>query len=464
MNRHKIFARKAWTENGWQRDVLVSWDKNGYITGVETSVFPPAETLSIDWLLPGMPNLHSHAFQRIFSGLTEYRQHPSDSFWSWRKLMYQFAQQITPEQLEDIATQLYREMLAAGYTSVCEFHYVHHQPDGTPYPDTIAMCAALLRAAENTGIGMTLLPVLYQASGFGSKPPEKHQQRFTHNIAEFLSFWDQLLPLCRNYGVKLGLAPHSLRAVIPEQLHEALSHVFSADDSAPVHIHVSEQQKEVDDCLSWSGKRPVQWLLDNFSVDDRWCLIHATHMDDQEYRRVAESGAVVGLCPTTEANLGDGIFDFRQWQSHHGRWGIGSDSHITVNAAEELQQLEYSQRLLHQQRNICCDEYEPDVASFLYRQALHGGAQATGRPINGIKPGQLADFIELDADHPMLAGMPEHSVLAAHIFASSRQTAIRRVWTGGVNRYESSDTNYLKNAGRIALIRQQIIDKYLQES
>lgn len=208
----------------------------------------------------------------------------------------------------------------------------------------------------------------------------------------------------------------------------------------------------------------MQWLLDNFSVDDRWCLIHATHMDDQEYRRVAESGAVVGLCPTTEANLGDGIFDFRQWQSHHGRWGIGSDSHITVNAAEELQQLEYSQRLLHQQRNICCDEYEPDVASFLYRQALHGGAQATGRPINGIKPGQLADFIELDADHPMLAGMPEHSVLAAHIFASSRQTAIRRVWTGGVNRYESSDTNYLKNAGRIALIRQQIIDKYLQES
>ncbi|PWW11681.1 formimidoylglutamate deiminase [Mangrovibacter plantisponsor] len=457
MSTRQIFARHAWLEQGWQRDVLISWNNQGVFTAVEPNSTRPESAESACWLLPGMPNLHSHAFQRIFSGMTEYRQNPADSFWSWRKLMYAFAQQITPEQLEIIATQLYNEMLAGGYTSVCEFHYVHHQPGGEPYHDAAAMSAALVRAAQRTGIGMTLLPVLYQASGFGSLPPEAHQYRFTHDKPSFLAFWDQLFSLCQAAGVKLGLAPHSLRAINPDDLQAVLSHIFAADATAPVHIHVAEQQKEVDDCLAWSGKRPVQWLLDNFDVDSRWCLIHATHMDEQEYSEAAATGAVIGLCPTTEANLGDGIFDYRQWQTHHGRWGIGSDSHIAVNAAEELLQLEYSQRLVHQQRNICCSDNEPDVASYLYRHALQGGAQASGRLVSGIQPGMLADFIELDADNPALAGLSPDYILAAHIFASSRQSAIRRVWTRGIQRYQAAGTPLLAQQADIAAIRQAVL-------
>ena len=464
MSTKQIYARHAWLEQGWQQDVLITWGPDGVITHVVSGATPPAGTESVAWLLPGMPNLHSHAFQRIFSGMTEYRQNPADSFWSWRKLMYTFAQQITPAQLEVIASQLYQEMLAAGYTSVCEFHYVHHQPGGEPYPHAIAMSEALIRAAAHTGMGLTLLPVLYQTSSFGNQPPEAHQRRFTHDKPSFIAFWDALFSLCAKSGVKLGLAPHSLRAINPDDLHAVLAHIFAVDNTAPIHIHVAEQQKEVNDCQAWSGKRPVQWLLDNFHVDPRWCLIHATHMDNEEYQRVAESGSVIGLCPTTEANLGDGIFDFRQLQRHRGRWGIGSDSHIAVNAAEELLQLEYSQRLMHQQRNVCCDDNEPDVASFLYRQALQGGAQASGRNIYGIQPGQCADFVELDAEHPALAGINASGVLAAHIFASSRQSAVKRVWTRGTLRYQAGALAASDRQREIADIRQGVLTHSLQES
>ncbi|WP_437887609.1 formimidoylglutamate deiminase [Phytobacter sp. V91] len=463
MSTHLIFARHAWLEQGWQRDVLITWNNEGLITAVDVNAIPPEGTEAVDWLLPGMPNLHSHAFQRIFSGMTEYRQDPADSFWSWRKLMYAFAQHITPPQLEIIATQLYQEMLAAGYTSVCEFHYVHHQPGGEPYPQAIEMSAALIRAAQQTGMGMTLLPVLYQTNGFGNQPPEAHQRRFTHEKSSFLAFWDRLFDLCQATGVKLGLAPHSLRAINPADLQAVLSHIFAADATAPVHIHVSEQQKEVDDCLAWCGKRPVQWLLDNVDIDSRWCLIHATHMDEREYRQAAATGAVIGLCPTTEANLGDGIFDFRQWQSWQGNWGIGSDSHIAVNAAEELLQLEYSQRLMHHKRNICCDEREPDVASYLYRKALQGGAQASGRSISGLAIGQCADFIELDATHPALAGLAAEHVLAAHIFASSRQSAIKQVWTRGTRRYQAASMATSKQQEDIAAIRQHVLARSIKE-
>lgn len=460
MSNKQLFARHAWLGQGWQQNVLISWDDRGIITEVAIDAAQPNPLESVSWLLPGMPNLHSHAFQRIFGGMTEYRQHPSDSFWSWRHLMYAFAQHITPEQLETVATALYREMLAAGYTSVCEFHYIHHQPGGTPYANAIAMSAALVRAAQSTGIGMTLLPVLYQHSGFGNQAPETHQRRFVHDQTAFLALWDQLFDLCRAEGAKLGVAPHSLRAVNPDDLRSVLSHIFDTDATAPVHIHVSEQQKEVDDSLAWSGKRPVQWLLDNFDVDARWCLIHATHMDEREYQQAAASGAVIGLCPTTEANLGDGIFDFRQWQRACGTWGIGSDSHIAVNAAEELLQLEYSQRLRFQQRNICCDGAEPDVASYLYRQALLGGAQASGRRIAGIAPGQQADFVELDAGHPQLDGLSAEYILSTHIFASSRQSAIKNVWTRGIQR----DISPQSTVNEVTRIRQKIIATLEQKS
>ena len=460
MSNHQLFARHAWLEQGWQQDVLISWNEAGTITAVAAGAVKPDGLPSVSWLLPGMPNLHSHAFQRVFAGLTEYRHHPTDSFWSWRQLMYAFAQHVTPAQLEVIATELYREMLAAGYTSVCEFHYVHHQPGGAPYPDAMAMSAALVRAAKATGIGLTLLPVLYQHSGFGQQPPEAHQQRFIHDKSAFLSLWDQLFVLCRNAGAKLGLAPHSLRAVSPEDLHAILAHIFAVDATAPVHIHVSEQQKEVDDCLAWSGKRPVQWLMDNFDVDARWCLIHATHMDAGEYQRAAASGAVVGLCPTTEANLGEGVFDFQHWKLQRGSWGIGSDSHIAVNAAEELLQLEYSQRLLFQQRNICCDAEEPDVASYLYRHALLGGAQASGRCIAGIAPRQQADFVELDGNHPLLMAIPAEYVLSTHLFASSRQSAIKQVWTRGIVR----DIAQTSAGSEVARIRQKMIAAFAGET
>lgn len=463
MTTNQLFARQAWLEQGWQADVLITWNEEGMITDVSSGQQPAADVACADWLLPGMPNLHSHAFQRVFAGLTEFRQHQADSFWSWRKLMYAFARQITPEQLEVIACQLYQEMLEAGYTSVCEFHYVHHQPDGQFYPDPMAMSQALLRAAQKTGMGMTLLPVLYQNSGFGSLPPEEHQRRFTHSADAFLALWQQLYPLCRAAGVKLGIAPHSLRAVTPADLHQLLAQIHAIDPSAPVHIHVSEQIKEVENCLAWSGKRPVAWLLDNFAVDARWCLIHATHMDDREYQRAAASGAVIGLCPTTEANLGDGIFDFVQWQRHNGRWGIGSDSHIAVNAAEELLQLEYSQRLLHRQRNLCCDAQEPDVASYLYRQALQGGAQASGRPIAGIQCQQRADFVELDGNHPVLAGLNPQAILAAHLFASSRQSAIRRVWTAGKLRKDAGVAAQDANSTGIAAVRKSVLSTLTQE-
>ena len=460
MSNNQLYARHAWLEQGWQKDVLISWNEAGMITEVASGRVIPEDVQAVSWLLPGMPNLHSHAFQRVFAGLTEYRHHPTDSFWSWRQLMYAFAQHLTPAQLELIATELYREMLAAGYTSVCEFHYVHHQPGGAPYPEAIAMSAALVRAAQATGIGLTLLPVLYQHSGFGKQPPEAHQQRFIHDKSAFLALWDQLFILCRNAGAKLGLAPHSLRAINPEDLHAVLAHIFAADATAPVHIHVSEQQKEVEDCLAWSGKRPVQWLMDNFDVDARWCLIHATHMDADEYQRAADSGVVIGLCPTTEANLGDGVFDFQHWKMRRGSWGIGSDSHIAVDAAEELLQLEYSQRLLFQQRNICCDAEEKDVASYLYRHALRGGAQASGRRIAGIRPGQQADFVELAGCHPRLEGIPAAYVLSTHLFASSRQSAINNVWTRGLLR----DITPTSAGSEVARIRQEMIAAFAGET
>ncbi len=363
-------------------------------------------------LIPGMPNLHSHAFQRAFGGLTEFRGAAQDSFWSWRTLMYRFAAQISPAQVEAIATWLYIEMLEAGYSAVCEFHYLHHDSDGRPYADDAELALALLRAAGRAGIGLTLLPVLYQTSGFGGLPPNEGQRRFIRSTDSMLRLLERLRPLCEAQGARLGLAPHSLRAVPPEALREALAGLDAIDATAPIHIHIAEQTAEVDACLAWSGQRPVAWLLDHAKVDARWCLVHATHMDAAEYLRAAVSGAVAGLCPTTEANLGDGIFDFNAWRAAGGRWGVGSDSHACVNAAEELLMLEYSQRLATRQRNVGADAAEPSVASAMTLAAVQGGAQASGRALAGLAAGQQADFVMLDAAHAG-AGRP---VRARHAF------------------------------------------------
>ncbi|HEY0295758.1 MAG TPA: formimidoylglutamate deiminase [Bordetella sp.] len=436
---HHLHAAHALLPEGWARDVLLSWNAAGDLTGVAAGVPRPANVASAAGpVLPGMPNLHSHAFQRAFGGLTEYRgqyrDKTQDSFWSWRTLMYRFAAQITPELLETLATWLYVEMLEAGYTSVCEFHYVHHDQDGRPYANRAELSLALLRAARTAGIGLTLLPVLYQSGGFGGQPPSAGQRRFLNGTDDMLAMLAGLAPACAAQGARLGLAPHSLRAVPPDALARAVAGLHAMDAGAPVHIHIAEQTAEVDACLAWSGQRPVQWLLEHMPVDARWCLVHATHMTPGEYRDAARSGAVAGLCPTTEANLGDGIFDLPAWQADGGAWGVGSDSHASVNAAEELMMLEYSQRLALRQRNVAASPQHPEVATSMMLAAVHGGAQASGRKIAGLTAGQRADFVVLDAGHVALQGLPAPSMLSGHVFASHRTSAIVRVVCGGVER------------------------------
>ena len=428
-----LFAAHALLAHGWHQNVLLGWNATGELTLVQPdTAAPPAGTpIAAGPLIPGMPNLHSHAFQRAMAGLTEHRGQAQDSFWSWRTLMYRFAARLGPAQLEAIALGLYVEMIEAGYTSVCEFHYVHHDTDGSPYADDATLALALMRAARRAGIGLTLLPVLYQTSGFGGLAPTEGQRRFIRSTDAMLRLLERLKPLCDDQGARLGLAPHSLRAVPPEALLEALAGLDALDASAPVHIHIAEQTQEVDSCIAWSGQRPVAWLLDHAEVNARWCLVHATHMDASEYARAAASGAVAGLCPTTEANLGDGIFDLPAWLAGAGRWGIGSDSHICVNAAEELLMLEYSQRLATRQRNVAATTAQPHVASAMTLAAVQGGAQAAGRRVAGLAVGQQADAVVLDARHPALQGLSAPDMLSAHVFASHRSSAIDEVWVGG---------------------------------
>ncbi|TXC67252.1 formimidoylglutamate deiminase [Piscinibacter aquaticus] len=414
MNR--LFAEHALLPAGFAERVLLSWDTAGALTAVQSGAeCPPDVPRAGGLVVPGLPNLHSHAFQRAFAGLTEYRAIAQDSFWSWRDLMYRFAGAITPDDLEAIATQLYIEMLRAGFTSVCEFHYVHHDPAGRPYADRAEMSLRLVAAARRAGIGLTMLPVLYQTSGFGAKPPREDQKRFLNGVDGLL----RIVEAVRANGVRTGVAPHSLRAVPPEALAELLAGLDAIDASAPVHIHIAEQMQEVRDSLAHTGARPLQWLLDHAPVDTRWCLVHATHLDDVEREGAAHRGAVIGLCPTTEANLGDGLFDLPAWQ---GAWGIGSDSHASVDAAEELRWLEYGQRLARQQRNVM-------VAEDLWRCAVAGGAQAAGRNVAGLEAGQQADWVVL-AD-AMFEGLTPAQQLATHLFASHRRDAVAQVWVAG---------------------------------
>lgn len=431
-----LFASDALLPSGWAKDVLLTWNSSGQLTLVQPGSKPDGTVQTVRGpVIPGMPNLHSHAFQRAFGGLTEYRGQnldgQQDSFWSWRTLMYRFANRTTPEQLESIATWLYIELLEAGYTSVCEFHYLHHDLDGNPYADDATLARCLLRAARKTGIGLTLLPVLYQASNFGSAPPSEGQRRFIRGTDNMIGLLTQLKPSCDSHNARLGLALHSLRAVPPEALREALSGLDELDATSPIHIHIAEQTGEVDACLRWSGQRPVEWLLNHADVNARWCLVHATHMNDMECRRAARSGAVAGICPSTEANLGDGIFDMPRWLSDTGAWGVGSDSHVTVNVAEELLLLEYSQRLQLRQRNVLASSHHPQVATAMTVQAVQGGAQAAGRTIAGLAVGQQADVVALDPQHLALAGLAAPQMLSAHVFASHRTSALSDVWVAG---------------------------------
>ncbi len=375
------------------------------------------------FILPAIANTHSHAFQRAMAGLTEYRGDGQDSFWTWRERMYRFAGRINPEQLYAIAAQLYGEMLEAGYTQVCEFHYLHHQPDGTQYDNPAEMSQAIIRAAEDAGIGLTLLPVLYQTGGFDGRPLSDAQRRFGHSTGDYLRLIESLQQQ-ESHLLKIGVALHSLRAVPEHSLAELLPEL--ARRKLPVHIHIAEQQAEVNECLEIRGARPVQWLLDNVEVDENWCLVHATHMDAKETKALAKSNAVVSICPSTEANLGDGIFPLKDYLKHKGRWAVGSDSNASVSVVEELRWLEYGQRLKHQQRNLVAGAKQPDVGTQLLAGAAAGGWQASGVEARD-------DYIELDGNAPALFGASAEDLASRFIFAGNRPL-IRRVTAHGIER------------------------------
>jgi formimidoylglutamate deiminase len=434
MTRHQtLFAERAYLPDGWRRNVLLEWDDDGVLRAVTPdSAAPPDAPRAAGPVLPGMPNLHSHAFQRAMAGLAEYRANASDNFWSWRDLMYRFAARITPEGLGAIARWLYIEMLKAGYTSVCEFHYVHHAADGSRYANAAELAERVVDAAGSTGIGITMLPVLYQYSGFNARAPREDQRRFLNtpdSLLELLATLRRARPAHAALGY--GVAPHSLRAVSEDSLRALLAGLDAAAPGAPVHIHIAEQTGEVDDCVAATGARPVQWLLDRFDVDARWCLVHATHVDAAETVALAKRGAVAGLCLTTEANLGDGIFPAHAYLEAAGRFGVGSDSHIGVDWRSELRLLEYGQRLVRRQRNVLASEQRTHVADRLFDAALAGGAQATGRATGALRAGCRADWAVLDPDHPSLAGHSCETWLSGVVFCEHGESPIRDVYAGG---------------------------------
>ncbi|WP_288902183.1 formimidoylglutamate deiminase [uncultured Sneathiella sp.] len=411
----KHFFDELLLSNGWRRNQFLDISESGEILAIGDGTAKEAEVIHRGYAVPGIANVHSHAFQRAMAGLAEAAGQAADSFWSWRQVMYGFLRTITPEQLEIIASQLYLEMLKAGFTSVGEFHYLHHDRDGTAYADPTEMSGRIIAAAERTGIGLTLLPVLYRYSGFGGQDPQDHQRRFIMEGDEFLTLMQRLQNRSQgNDSTLVGVAPHSLRAVDPALLKMLLAGI---PKNMPCHIHIAEQQKEVADCLDWSGARPVEWLADNMPLDDRWCLIHATHITETERRGIAQSGAVAGLCPITEANLGDGIFPAGEFLDDGGRFALGSDSNIYISLAEEIRLLEYGQRLTREQRNVLGDESR-STGTRIFSAALSGGHQALGRPgKEGLQVGGYANFVLLDGDHPALLGKPARKILDSWLFA-----------------------------------------------
>lgn len=429
MSAGRLLAAAALLPGGWAREVLLAWDAQGRLVTVEPAS-DAAAPQAPGVVVPGMANLHSHAFQRALAGLAEHRGGVADdSFWTWRDLMYRVANRVTPDQLEAIATAAYVEMLCAGYTAVCEFHYLHHDPRGRPYAEPAELGLRLLAAARRAGIGITLLPVLYQQAGFGGTAPRPEQRRFVCDTDALLSIAARL----RRHGATVGVAPHSLRAVGPAALRGLVGATRAADPAAPIHVHVAEQRAEVEACLAWSGQRPVGWLLAHAPVDAHWCLVHATHLVEHERRDLAACGAVAGLCPSTEANLGDGVFDAAAYLGAGGAWGIGSDSQVGIDPFGELRALEYGQRLARQCRNVLASEAQPATAERLWLGAVAGGAQASGRPVGGLAVGQQADFLVLDG-RGSRAGLDPPQALAAALFAAGPRPAVRDTWVGGVRR------------------------------
>lgn len=425
----KYLAKNFWTLKGWKSHLGLRLNGTNLSHFAIGNVTP--EELLGEFVLPGLVNAHSHAFQRVMAGLAEQSSNRDDSFWTWRETMYRFAALIEPDELRVIAAQLYVEMLEAGYTSVCEFHYLHHQPDGTSYGDPAEMAMAIIEAARETGIRLTLLPVLYMRGGFDGRALTERQSRFAHSVQSFLELCMRLRGM-ENELMTTGIAIHSLRAVSAVALQEVLA--SERKQGRPIHIHIAEQNAEVEECVSVYGQRPVSWLLENAEIDRQWNLVHATHLEVGEITGIANSGATVVLCPTTEANLGDGLFPLKAYLDHGGEFAIGSDSHISVSPVEELRWLEYGQRLLSQKRIIATSDSQKSVGETLYGMAWKGGMCASGytRPaIFDVEDKLLADLIVLDEDHPLLVGRDCRNVLDTWIF-SGNQNLVRDVMVGGI--------------------------------
>ncbi len=411
--------------NGWQNNVRFTCG-NGLFSSIAVETIAEPDDIRIEMAIPGLCNLHSHAFQRAMAGLSETRGPTTDSFWSWREQMYRFALTMSPDDVEAVASLLYVEMLEAGFTRAGEFHYLHHDKDGHPYANIAEMAERIAAASDVTGISLTLLPVLYTYSGFGGTAPGEGQRRFINDTSRYEKLWQASQNIVQTLaGANIGVAPHSLRAVTAKQL----IFVKTIAGNRPIHIHIAEQVKEVQDCIASSGARPVEWLLANMPVDQRWCLIHATHMSAAETTTLAQSRAVAGLCPITEANLGDGIFNGPEYLSNNGRFGIGSDSNIEISAAGELRMLEYSQRLATRQRNVMAGAGTSTGRTLL--EAAHaGGAQALGQTLTGFRIGASFDLVGLQAKSPETGELKPDQWLDSWIF-SPGHVNINSVWARG---------------------------------
>ncbi|MGL4974425.1 MAG: formimidoylglutamate deiminase [Bosea sp. (in: a-proteobacteria)] len=421
----RLFFDHALLPNGWARNASVDV-AGGVIAAIEIGARKEDREHLSGIAIPAMPNLHSHAFQRAMAGLTEFSGPSVDSFWSWRSLMYRFVGAFTPEDCEAVAAYAFMEMLEGGFSAVAEFHYLHHQPDGQPYANLAEMAERIAAAANQSGIGLTLLPVQYQYGGFGNAAPVAGQRRFLNDPQRFLKLVDaSRVAISAMPGSQIGIAPHSLRAVSPVGLRE----VLAATPAGPVHIHVAEQVQEVRDCLSETGQRPLEWLLANHAVDRRWCLIHATQMTASETRALARSGAVAGLCPLTEASLGDGIFDGQRHLAASGAFGVGSDSNIEISAPAELKQYEYSQRLKVRARNVM-SKTSISTGHHLWQQACAGGAQALGQEMGALRVGARADIVLLDHNHPDMICREGDAWLDTFVFVTGK-SAIRAVIAAG---------------------------------
>jgi formimidoylglutamate deiminase len=423
--QYELFFDHALLPSGWARDVRISV-ADGTILSIAAGATREGAEHIAGIAIPGLPNLHCHAFQRGMAGLAERRGPAADSFWTWREVMYRFLDRLSPDDVQAITAFAYMQMLEAGFTTVGEFHYLHHDIDGRPYADLGEMAARIAAASAETRIGLTLLPSFYAYGGFGGAPPAAGQRRFLNDPDRFGKLVERVRAIAAGLPkAQVGIAPHSLRAVSAETLRI----VCQAMPEGPIHIHAAEQAKEVEESLAVLGCRPVEWLLDNAGIDSRWCVIHATHTTQAEIRALAASGAVVGLCPITEASLGDGVFDGADYLAAAGRFGVGTDSNIQIDAAAELRQLEYSQRLARRARNVMTMQEAESTGRRLFASALAGGAQALQRPIGALAVGLRADIVLLDENHPDLASRHGDEWLDAWIFVVG-QTAVKTVLVG----------------------------------